>query len=244
MRARPAILLLGSLVLCGAGSDVRFERLTRQLREAKDPRLRAQAALLLAAAPEPRIAEPLCAALDDTESLVRLAAAKGLVKLAEPTTRECLEKHRADSDAAVHEELEVGVVLLGGTPEHAKLYISLPEIKAASPEVGGDLLKVAEGEVREKLARMGAMFAPPMEPKAAAAKVLKDRKLKGFLVSVNLEGQGDTVTMRLLCATYPENKMLGQVSIKGKEASKEEIVRGIAPALLDDAAQEFGWSSP
>jgi hypothetical protein len=242
MRPRLATSLLGLLLLCAAAPEERIERLSRQVREGKDPRLRAQAALLLAASGDKRGVEPLCAALDDSASLVRLSAAKGLGKLADKAARPCLEKHRDDPDSDAREEIEIASVLVGATPRKPKLYVAFHEVKPASGGADAALLKFAEAELRQKLVRMGAMFAPAGESRQGAAAVLRDKQIKGYMLSVNLEVAGDVVALRLMCAAYPENKMLGQVSIKGRQASREEIVRGIAPALLDDAAQEFGWS--
>jgi len=57
------LLLLGAGGAGGAGADGRLDFAAAQLATAKDPRLRAQAALVLAALKSPAALAPLCASL-------------------------------------------------------------------------------------------------------------------------------------------------------------------------------------
>src|SRR5215218_4816529 len=75
-----ALLVLALLAPSAALAQVdgRIAYLSRQLERGKDPRVRAQSALVLGATEDPDALAPLCKALADPSELVRAAAARSL----------------------------------------------------------------------------------------------------------------------------------------------------------------------
>jgi hypothetical protein len=244
MRHRLLLLCCALLAAVPARADERLAFLTRQLERAKDPRLRAQSALMLGASDDGAAVTPLCAALSDGQGLVRSAAAKALGELAEPAAIDCLKKAQRDPEASVQEAVKQAVETLV-TVKNRKptLYIALGEVTDKSRALDGDLLRYVEERLKAKLRRMGGVVAPASESKQTARQVIRARKLKGFYLRPELQmTSSGALRLSLVCFTYPEQALLGEVDVKGKGGRPNEIIRALAPKVLEEAADTFEWS--
>ncbi len=242
MRFSLALLLATSVAVSTARGDGRLTYLVRQLEKASDPRLRAQSALLMAATQDPAAVQPLCKALEDPSDIVRSSSARALEQLGESSAQGCLKAHEHDASPDVQTAVKRAIAAL--TVKKPELYISLLPVQVKSAKVGADMVKLAEDRLRAKLSSIGSLFAPADEPKNAARSVIKGKGLKGYALKVELE---DTPTgglrMRVLCWTYPDQALQGQVEVKASGGGTADLIRALAPKAIQDAAETFDWSS-
>jgi hypothetical protein len=228
---------------CAHAADGRMAFLKKQLEKGKDPRLRSQAALLLGASGEAEALKPLCGALADPDAVVRSAAARALEALADPKGVACLQARANDPDPAAKASIAKSLGALKGLAgKKPTLYVSLPAVESQGGAVAADVLTLAHDRLRAGLAAKGAALAPEGEAKAAAHQVMKARKLKGYYVRVRLEPVGNSLKLNLLCFTYPENALLGEVNVKASGARPADLVKALVPRALDEAAETFDWS--
>ncbi|MBI5549854.1 MAG: HEAT repeat domain-containing protein, partial [Deltaproteobacteria bacterium] len=185
---RPYALLATVLLLPGAATaDERYEYLTEQLAKAKDPRVKAQTALLLGTLGDARAVGPLCGQLKDPSPIARSAAAKALGKLRAPAGSDCLNRHKSDADASTKAEINQALASIKAASKPARYYLALGTF---SPKgLDAKLAELARTELRGQIEELGGLVAPPNEPKSAASAVLRERKIKGFRINVVIEGQ-------------------------------------------------------
>ncbi|MFL5320642.1 MAG: HEAT repeat domain-containing protein [Myxococcaceae bacterium] len=238
------LLVLGfALLPVGANAaDARLQFLGKQLEKATDPRARAQAALMLGQAADPSVLPQLCKALSDKDDVVKAASAKAMDALGELAALDCLKSATGSGDAA--SAIKTTIANLEKIKNQVpKLYVSLkPPDNAAN--LPADMIALLEQRLRTKLQRMGAMFAPADEPKSAAQKVLKAKKLKGFMLQTTVEPVGSSgLQLTMVCFSYPENSLKGQVSVKAQGAGPAQLINALAPKAVDDAADEFEWGN-
>ena len=235
-------LLAPSVAL--AQADGRIAYLSRQLERGKDPRVRVQAALVLGATEDPAALTPLCNALGDGSELVRAAAARSLGTLGEVSGLDCLEKRARDADAEAQQAREETVRQLKALRDRPpRFYLAFSGLTDKSGQLDAALTQLAEGRLRRKLAAAGALLAPPDESRAGAKSVLKQRRLKGYRLSAEVHpGPGGGLRLALVCMTYPEQSLLGQVEVKASGAKPADLLKALAPRAVDEAAQTFEWS--
>lgn len=246
-----AIALLGLLAAVVAGPahaqklNGRLAFLAKQLEKASDPRVRAQNALLLGASKNPDVIRPLCVAFKDDSELVRTSVAKALGQLGEPAAIDCLKARKDDDAAAVRAEIERALKALEAAASHQpELYISMSPIADKTSRLPPELIKLTEERLRARLQAMGGVFAPEGETKAKARTVLKKQKLKGFMLKVELDSTpSGGLKVNLVCFTYPERSLLGEVNVKASGAQAADLIRAMAPKVIDEAAETFNWSS-
>ncbi len=242
MRVSLALLIIASLHATAARADGRLTYLVRQLEKATDPRLRAQSALLMASTQDKAAVEPLCKALGDPSELVRAAVARAMEQLSEASAQPCLKAHENDGSPDVQSAVKRALVAL--TPRRPELYIALLPVQAKSTKVGADLLKLAEERLKAKLSTLGSLFAPPDENKSAARSFIKGKGLKGYALKVEIdETPTGGLRMNVLCWTYPDQALQGQVSVKASGGQPADLIRALAPKAIEDAADTFDWSS-
>lgn len=240
---RPALLVISTFVALAprgaAAQDARVNLLAKQLDGAKDPRLRAQTAVVLGGTGSPFAAVPLCKVLKDPEVIVRTAAANALGELKAAEAQACLKAAANDADsgvkAAVARALAAGVVVPGS------LYISMEPI---ADKVGGlppDIVALTDKLMREKLKSLGAGFAPPGEEKKAAMSLVKNRSLKGYALRLQLLPNGAGLKIEMLVMTYPDNNLQGTFNVKAQGAKHETLLKAMVPRVVDDAAKELQW---
>jgi HEAT repeat protein len=206
-------VLLGAPAL--GEEDPRLAFLTRQLASAADPRVRAQAALTLAATEAPGALRPLCAALADREPLVRTAVARSLPELHDLGALECL---------------------LAQPPEPVPE--AQAEIRRASPPLGEALC----GEVRTRLVRRLTWSGARSDAAESAPKARPRKGTAAFLLQPTLlRGDGGALVMAAVCLTWPSKQILGEVRVKGSGGAPVDLVRALVPRLIQDAASTFEW---
>jgi hypothetical protein len=240
-----ALLLALAPVPLVARADERVDFLSAQLERSKDPRVRAQLCLALGATGEASAVPPLCAALSDECSLVRRAAAKALGMVHTRAARDCLAAHEKDPDEGVAADVARELSTFEVQAVRPVLYVSLAPLLDRLTPPDPDLLKLAEAELRAKLEAMGAVWAPPGESLAEAKRVLKEKKLTGVTLVLTVQHtSAGALKLTALCMSYPEKRLLGELSSKAKGASDAELIKVLVPKVLEDAAKEFQWSAP
>jgi hypothetical protein len=239
-----ALLLLAlPLGAARAGGSGRIAFLTKQLQKSGDARVRAQAALMLGAAGDAQALPALCEGLADASEVVRSAAARGLEQLGAPGGRDCLQRAAKDPSAPVRSAVEKALASLEAPARPPELYIQMLPIADKTKTLDAELVRLADERLRAKLATMGTLFAPAKETKAAAKKVLKARKLKGYQLKVELQpAPSDGLKLHVVCFTYPEKTLLGEVDVKASGAKAADLIRALAPKVIDEAAETFEWS--
>ncbi|MCE9667351.1 HEAT repeat domain-containing protein [Myxococcus stipitatus] len=246
MRLPPILvpLLLVPLVALGQG-DTRIAFLGRQLQQGKDPRSRSQAALVLGATEDPEAVAPLCGALKDPSELVRAAVAKSLAKLQEAAALPCLEAHKADADATVQAAVQEAVGALKAYQSRPpRFYIVLDALKDGTRSLPAELVKATEARLRSRLVRRGAMLAPAKESKAAAKGTLKKLGVHGYRITAEVHAlEGGGLRVAIVCMSYPEQSLLGQVDVKAAGAQPADLLKALVPKAVEEAAETFEWSN-
>jgi hypothetical protein len=242
MRPLVALLLLATPAL--AQVDARVAFLTKQLEKGKDPRARSQAALVLGATEEPEAVHPLCTGLEDPSAVVRAAAAKGLATLKESSGLDCLKKHK-EQDAATLVAIREAIKALEefkARPPH--LYVDFQGVKDKTGSLSPGLLKVTEERLKRRLIHAGALLAPPKESKKAAQGILKKHGISGYRLSAEIQKtDGGGLKLAILCLSYPELALLGQVDVAASGAGPEDLLKALVPKAIQDVAQTFEWST-
>ena len=213
--------------------------LAKQLKAAKDPRVKAQTIAILAGTGSPAAVAPLCASLKDDEVIVRSAAANALGELHLPDGISCLKAALSEKDASVKAAIQRAIdfkpVTAGG------LYFSLEDI---NDKVGvpAEVAKLANDLLKQKLTSIGATFAPQGESKPQAATLIKAKKLRGYLLRVNLlPNASNGLKLEILVMTYPEQSLQGSWNVKASGAKYESLLKVMVPRVIDDASQDLEW---
>ncbi|MCP3142689.1 HEAT repeat domain-containing protein [Pyxidicoccus xibeiensis] len=247
MRLLPSALVLMLLAPCAAlaQGDSRIAFLGRQLQQGKDPRTRSQAALVLGATEDPEAVPLLCGGLKDASELVRVAAAKGLQKLLEPSALGCLQGHKGEADAAVQAAVGEAVGALKAYQSRTpSLYVSMDGLKDRTGKLPPELVKATEARLRSRLMRRGAMLAPAKESKAAAKGTLKKLGVPGYRLTPEIQAtEGGGLKVAIVCLTYPELSLMGQVEVKAAGAQPGDLLKALVPKAVEEAAETFEWSS-
>ncbi|GEN06408.1 hypothetical protein MFU01_14450 [Myxococcus fulvus] len=244
----PALSLLLLLLAPGATlaqGDTRLAFLGRQLQQGKDPRSRSQAALVLGATEDPEAVAVLCPGLKDASELVRAAVAKSLAKLLESSALPCLEAHKDEADAAVQAAVREAVSALKEYQARpARLYIAMEGMKDLTRSLPPELVKATEARLRSRLVRRGAVLAPAKETKAQAKGALKKLGVRGFRITPEVHPmEGGGLRVAIVCMTYPDLSLLGQVDVKAGGAQPADLLKALVPRAVEDAAETFEWSN-
>ncbi|RKH51461.1 HEAT repeat domain-containing protein [Corallococcus sp. AB049A] len=247
MRLPTALLLFFFLlpVTALAQGDTRITFLGRQLEKGRDPRARSQAALVLGATEDPEAVTPLCGGLKDPSELVRAAVAKGLGALLEPKGLDCLQAVQGEADATVQAAVAESIKAIKAyQARRPRFYLSLDALKDKTGSVPADLVKVTEARLRSKLVRRGAQMAPEKESKAAAKGALKKLGVHGYRITAEIQKtDSGGLRLALLCMTYPEQSLMGQVEVNAAGAPPADLLKALIPKAIEEAAATFDWSS-
>jgi HEAT repeat protein len=242
MRPLVALLLLATPAL--AQVDARVAFLTKQLEKGKDPRARSQAALVLGATEEPEAVHPLCTGLEDPSEVVRAAAAKGLATLKESSGLDCLKKHKEQDAATLAAVQEAIKALEEFKARPPRLYVDFQGVKDKSGSLTPELLKLTDERLKRRLIHAGALLAPPKEPKKTAQGILKKHAIRGFRLNVEIQKMdGGGLKIAILCLSYPELALLGQVDVQASGAGPEDLLKALIPKAIQDVAQTLEWST-
>ena len=238
------ILLRASAASSGPAVDGHLGFLGRQLAKAKDPRARVQAALMLGESQEEEAMSPLCGALGDGSPLVRAGAARALGQLELVGAVGCLSARRSlESEADVRGEIEKSVVSLTAFRDRRpSLYVALLPTSRTGGNFSADLVELTDLRLRERLGHLSTLLAPGQETSGQAKGILKKKKLRGFQLRPRLSAaEGGGLRLNILCLSYPEQAVLGEVDVHASGAPPADLVRALVPRALEEAAQTFDW---
>lgn len=240
MRAvRPALLVLFLAAAPALAADARVAFFIKQLETSKDVRARVQAAAGLGALGDPSAVPALCKAVSDPEDLVKASAAKSLDTIGDISAISCLKAaSKPGSAAAAIASALKSLEAAKSTPPRIYVALMPPENKAG---LSADDVALLNEQLKARLMRMGAVFAPADETKTAAAKVLKQKKLPGALVMPTVEKYEAGLSLTLVGMTYPDRSLKGQITVKAKAGKPADIIRALVPKALEDAPTEFEW---
>lgn len=248
---RPAFLfIMVSLLLAlpARAEDARVSYLVRQLRSTQDPRVKAQTVLLLSQTASPDAVKPLCESLNDSELVVRTAAANAIAELKQPSAVQCLKDALAENDSALRAALQKALDSLQATAAGAvarpgSLYLHVEPIVDKVGMAGAATL--ADTLLHEQLAQLGASFAPEGEDRKVAQALIKSKKLKGFQLRLQLL-PGSTekgLKVEMLIMTYPEQALQGSWNVKASGGKPEALIKAMVPRVVEDAAGDLNWKN-
>ncbi|MFO0594200.1 MAG: HEAT repeat domain-containing protein [Myxococcaceae bacterium] len=220
--------------------DARVNFLIKQLAGAKDARVRAQTLLLLGQTGSDDAVPPLCGAMKDGESVVRSAAASALGELRTNASITCL-KGLKETDPGVKAAIDKGIA--AGAIESGTLYLSVDPVEDKVGDLPSNLVQLAEQTMRDKLNSYGASFAPVNEDKKQAASLIRNKKLKGFQLRMQLlPGSSEKgLKVEMLIMSYPEQALKGTWNVKAAGGKPESLIKAMVPRVVDDAANDLEW---
>ena len=217
-----------------------------------DFRVRTQAALALGASGNKQALEPLCEALDDSNTTVRAASAAALGKL-NLGGKDCLEEHLNDeTNASVRSVIKKALERLTGGGDSlaitssSRYYVGIGNTTNKTDRSKSDVDRVVRSALLRALSAQGGFaVAPADETPEQARKVLADHSsLKAFFLWPRLTAQyagGNlTVIVDLQLFTYPGKALKGSISKKltmpdtepGDIGAQDELVRMAAERLM------------
>lgn len=204
--------------------------LAKQLKD-DDYRVRTQAALALGATNDEAAVKPLCEALGDSNSSVRVAAAAALGKLAKQSGLTCLQSASSkESTPSVKSQIDKSIAgLQSGSSSSAssppppgantKYYVAI-QVTNKTSRSAADIEKIVRGAMVSKiLAKSGYAVAPSSETSTQGGQIVKSKKLKGFFLIATVEapsysGTDLTQIVRVSMWTYPDKALQGEFSPK------------------------------
>ena len=237
---------VAALVIClGAGSlasstraDSRSDFLVRMLGSSSQFRVRAQAALALAANDDPAVIQALIKALrDDDHPAVRAASASALERLRPASSLTALKQALRDEDKTVRAaaqralkevEQRVATALKSNQPtpslpiEPSKgsmfyVGVGLPgsQVSSLSPSL---LRSLRDHLSREVVQISGVRLAPENESRAAAERELRAQRMTGYFIdssvtSLEMKPDGSIrAQVSVVVGTYPGRDMRAMLS--------------------------------
>jgi hypothetical protein len=225
-----------------------------------DVTMRTSAALTLGASNDDAAADPLCAALSDSNEVVRQAVAVALKRLNRTKTLPCLQARQPieKSDAtkiAITRAIEAissngdggGADMPIKDNPSAKYYISLSTVANSTGRTQTEVEKIVLKSIRKKLDDAGVVqIAPTTETADKARDVMKSRKMKGFYLAIAVD-QFDykdgnlRVKVKIGVFNYPGKSLLGNVDktltapgIGSKDTAAEDRLMELAAGLASE----------
>lgn len=261
-RSLPTLIVAVSTVLIApfdARADLRTSFLVDQLKS-DDLRVRAQAAQALGASGDDAAVQALCDAMSANKAPVKIAAAASLGKLGKPGGLACLQPLEAkEKDASVKSQIQKSIASLksAGTPaglqkppppdRDSKYYVAIDVTNKTSrpgPEIEGIMRAAMQAKL---LAQKGYAIAPKGEAQAAGGQIVKNMKLKGFVLTAvveppSYEGTDLKQTVRLTVWTYPGKVLKGEFALKmsqsdtkkGDTASEDVLMKLSVESAIDN----------
>lgn len=249
-----------------ASADARTGYLVKLLKGSTQFRVRTQAAISLGSVPDsPQAEEALREALKDHHPAVRAAAAASLGRLGVEAAVAAIERLRKDPEPPVRAAAEAALKAIqrsqsapdtptkpGGSGAPA-FYVAVGSTNTKVPEVGtGKAGRMAE-ILRAQLQTVdGVELAPLRESEKRARRVLKKRKLKGYILDASITsvqpraGGGTRVAVSLVVSTYPDHDMRAILNGAataiggGSERAFEQALEGAITGALRQLPQALG----
>ena len=246
-------------------ADTRTSYLIEQLKSNDDYRVRTQAALALGASGEDVAVKPLCDALGDSNTSVKVAAAAALGKLGKSTGLPCLQSaEKRESTASVKTQIQKSIASLqngggsgsggGGlaTPPppgaDTKVYVAI-QITNKTSRPASEIETIIRSAMQTKLlSKAGTAVAPKTETPAQGGQIVKSKKLKGFLLLATVEspvysGGNLSQVVRVSMWTYPEKALQGEFSPKltqsGTSAGDIQSENTLMKLCVENAIETF-----
>ncbi|HVY26712.1 MAG TPA: HEAT repeat domain-containing protein [Polyangiaceae bacterium] len=261
LRALSVLLFLGSFLLPVAASAQTsdLERLIYNLANNEDFRVRTQAALALGASKNERAVNPLCSALEDSNTTVRAASAAALGRLALSAGQACLEKRLPNEPSdVVKATIQKAIVVIkgGGGAEpvfasDSKFYISIGKTTDKTGRTGPEIDNIVRSAMTGKVGQTpGFVAAPNTETPADAKKRLaKHSGVKGWFLSPSVAppdySNGNLkVKIEVAMLSYPEKNLIGSYSVNltepgvspGSTENENDLIRMAAERAIDKFA--------
>jgi hypothetical protein len=240
-----ALLLLVCPVTLLAQTDPQTASLGKKLRQGAEPPHRTQAALGLGESDDPEALQPLCEGLKDPSEQVRAAAARALGKLKEVAGLECLKAQKKETDAAARAAIKASIETLQALKDRApRVYVQFTGVKDKTGALSSALMKATEARMRRKLSQMGALLAPEKENKAEAQGVLRKHGIQGYRLQAEVHPtKAGGLRVMVVCIGYPDQALLGDVELQASGAKPEDLLKALAPRIIEEAADTFEWDT-
>jgi hypothetical protein len=253
-------LLLAMLLVVVAPSpvwaDSRTDFLVRMLNSSDQFRVRTQAALALGSRPpEAAAVQALSKALRDEHPAVRSASAGALELLKDGAALTALRSARKDKDSAVRSAVEHAIATLERNAAAPKTVVpSQPEpsgsstfyVAVGTPSTQAGLPSASLRSLREHMVQQiggleGVRIAPENEGQAAAANVVRAKKLVGFYLDssvTKIEQKPDgalRAQVSVIVGTYPGRAMRvmlsGAATLSGGGSSESAKLQAVQAAF-------------
>jgi hypothetical protein len=239
-----ALLLIVCPVTLLAQTDLQTASLGKRLSQGAEPPQRTQAALGLGESDDPEALQPLCEGLKDPSEQVRAASARALGKLKEVAGLECL-KARKETDAAARAAIKASIETLQALKDRApRVYVQFTGVKDKTGALSSALVKSTEARMRRKLSQMGALLAPEKESKAEAQGVLRKHGIRGYRLQAEVHPtKAGGLRVMVVCIGYPDQALLGDVELQASGAKPEDLLKALAPRIIEEAADTFEWDT-
>jgi hypothetical protein len=273
--ARLLVLLALLLIVSTAAADGRVAFLAARLKyppasgQADDFRVRTSAALALGATGADDAIAPLCGGLDDPQEVVRQAVAVALKRLANESSRDCLQgRAGVETNASVKAQIKRALEALdaaGGSAgssgggeapppaANAKYYVSVSRITNNTTRSAADVQRIVGGAIASKLSELGEyQIAPTGETNDAAKAALAKRRLKGYYLGVSVDkldySDGSLrVRVKIAVFSYPGRDLRGEVPAgatlpgarPGDTGAEEQLMSVVAARAAELFAQNF-----
>ncbi|MEZ4315079.1 MAG: HEAT repeat domain-containing protein [Polyangiaceae bacterium] len=224
------LVALCLLVTAQVGSaESKTAELAKQLKS-DDYRVRTQAALALGGTGDEAAIKPLCDALTDSNASVKTAAAAALGKLTKPASLKCLEGAIGkETVPAIKSAMQKSIDTLKAAAaapaappppgKDAKYYVAI-EITNKTSRPAAEIEAIVRAAMQAKLlSKAGYAVAPKGETTVQGGKIVKSKKLKGFVLLATVEApvyaNGSlSVKLSVAMATYPDKSIQGSFSPK------------------------------
>lgn len=250
------------LLVHAASAESKTAELAKQLKS-DDYRVRTQAALALGSTGDEAAIKPLCDALSDTNASVKTAAAAALGKLTKPASLKCLEAAiTKESVPAIKSTMQKSIDTLkaqGSTStaaappppgKDAKFYVAI-EVTNKTTRPAAEVEAIVRAAMQSKLlSKAGFSVAPKGETVAQAGKIVKSKKLKGFVLMATVEapvyaGGSLSVKLSVAMATYPDKSIQASFSPKFSQSntpstdtkSEDALFKACAESAIDSFAK-------
>jgi hypothetical protein len=214
------------LLSAPAGAEDRLARMSDELRNNEDFRVRTQAALALGAAKDKRAVAALCDGLDDSITTVRAAAAAALGKLALGGT-DCLKTRlESETNPSVKTVLAKALekVKAVGHPaltKETKYYVAVGPTTDKSGRQGAEVDDLVHAAMAEAAGALDGCIVAPRDEKPSDAKplVAKWKQVKAFflwpkVLPPDYANGNLTVRFELSVFTYPGKALKGTIPLK------------------------------
>lgn len=256
LRALMSLLLaIGALLLVRvASAESKTAELAKQLKS-DDYRVRTQAALALGSTGDEAAIKPLCDALTDSNASVKTAAAAALGKLTKPASLKCLEAAiTKETVPAIKSTMQRSIDTLKAQSsssttaappppgKDAKFYVAI-EITNKTKRPAAEVEAIVRSAMQSKLlSKSGYAVAPKGETAVQAGKIVKSKKLKGFVLMATVEepvyaGGSLSVKVTIAMATYPDKSIQATFSPKFSQSNTPSADTKSEDALFKACAE-------